>query len=674
VSLNNLAGLCKRMGDYARAEPLYRQALEIRRKSLGEAHPDYASSLESLATLYYSLGDYARAEPLFRQALEIRQKSLGEAHPDYASSLNNLAFLYNSLGDYARAEPLYRQAATVTLNSLQQSFLGESQRQQLAHAASVRFMVDSYLALEARHGTDGDRVYPFWLQWKGLVLRQQWRQHALVDRPELKPTFTELEQVTARLARLALTVPAPEKRDSTRQQLAELSARKEQLERELAHQSAAFAAAARAPAVAELQQALLPEAALVDFVEYWQRLAPEKRGGKPTWKRQLAAFVVRHDGPIRLVCLGESGPVGEAIDRWRGKTDGDFGRSSEAQVAGKLLRERVWQPVETLLAGTEVKLVLLSPDGPLGRLPFDALPGKQPDHYLLEDWPLAVIPSPAALAQPPLKPKTPSNNFAQFDRGLARDASDNPWPPLDGTLGELAMLERLYKDSKFDPQRIKTLSKAEATTAAVCLEAAGHRYLHLATHGFFASSKFHSALEQQLDAPRSGTDKLITSQSVSRYHPGLLSGLVLAGANHPQPQGDNGYLTAEEVGTLDLRGVQLAVLSACETGLGNVAGGEGLLGLQRAFQAAGARTVVASLWKVPDQATRLLMERFYKNLWQAAPNQPRMTKLEALREAQLWMLREGTSRGLVTEGDPPSADKRLPPYFWAAFVLSGDWK
>ncbi|HEY5315445.1 MAG TPA: CHAT domain-containing protein, partial [Pirellulales bacterium] len=623
--------------------------------------------------------------------------------------------LYQSMGDYARAEPLYRQAAAVTLEGLQQSFLGESQRQQLAHAASVRHRLDSYLALEARHGTDGQRVYPFWLQWKGLVLRQQWRQHALVDRPELKPKFAELEQVTARLARLALAVPPPEKRDAIRQQLAELSGRKEQMERELAHQSATFAAAAHAATVDELQQALPAEAALVDFVEYWQRLEPEKKGGKPAWKRQLAAFVVRHAGPIRLLSLGESGPVGEAIDRWRGKTDGDFGRSSAAQAAGKLLRERVWQPVETLLAGSdvkegdvkedgakEVKLVLVSPDGPLGRLPFDALPGKEPDHYLLEDWPLAVIPSPAALAQPPLKPRAPpagnllvladvdynllpsagtsqpaapaSNAFADFDRGLARDAGQDPWKPLGGTLGELAMLKQLYADSHFDPDRIKTLAKAEATTAALCRAAIDYRYLHLATHGFFASPKFRSALEQQLDGPRGGTDKLATSQSVSGYHPGLLSGLVLAGANHPRAQGDNGYLTAEEVGTLDLRGVQLAVLSACETGLGNVAGGEGLLGLQRAFQAAGARTVVASLWKVPDQATRLLMERFYKNLWQTTPGKPRMTKLEALREAQLWMLREGGSRGLALEGDPPSADKRLAPYFWAAFVLSGDWR
>jgi CHAT domain-containing protein len=225
------------------------------------------------------------------------------------------------------------------------------------------------------------------------------------------------------------------------------------------------------------------------------------------------------------------------------------------------------------------------------------------------------------------------------------------------------------------------LDKANATTNALREAAGGYRYLHLATHGFFAAARFRSALEQQLDAPPAGAEKLTTTQSVSGYHPGLLSGLVLAGANEPQT-GDTGYLTAEEVGTLDLRGVELAVLSACETGLGNVAGGEGLLGLQRAFQAAGARTVVASLWKVPDQATRLLMERFYKNLWQPSHNQPQITRLDALREAQLWMLREGGrnpdvsrgARGLTMEENSPRADKRLPPYFWAAFVLSGDWQ
>jgi len=112
------------------------------------------------------------------------------------------------------------------------------------------------------------------------------------------------------------------------------------------------------------------------------------------------------------------------------------------------------------------------------------------------------------------------------------------------------------------------------------------------------------------------------------------------------------------------------VLSACETGLGAVAGGEGLLGLQRAFQVAGARTVLASLWKVPDAATSRLMQRFYENLWDK-----KMGKLEALREAQIWMLRDKGSRAMVLENDEKRGESSgLPPYYWAAFVLSGDWR
>jgi CHAT domain-containing protein len=139
------------------------------------------------------------------------------------------------------------------------------------------------------------------------------------------------------------------------------------------------------------------------------------------------------------------------------------------------------------------------------------------------------------------------------------------------------------------------------------------------------------------------------------------------------------------------------VLSACDTGRGQVAGGEGVLGLQRAFQLAGARSVVASLWKVPDEATQVLMAEFYKNLWEK-----KRPKLEALRQAQLTLLRDyrpgaNTGRsGLVkigvepvealpekkpAGGDPsggrasaPGAGDRLPPFYWAAFVLSGDWR
>src|SRR5262249_1329779 len=209
--------------------------------------------------------------------------------------------------------------------------------------------------------------------------------------------------------------------------------------------------------------------------------------------------------------------------------------------------------------------------------------------------------------------------------------------------------------------------------AALREHAPHYRYLHLATHGFFAPPELRSVLAPRANSRRSQNPLapagLLDTAGMSGWPPGLLSGIVLAGANPPPQEGrDDGILTALEVAELDLGKVELATLSACETGLGQVAGGEGLLGLQRAFQVAGAKAVVAGLWKVDDKATRELMERFYQNLWEK--KQPRG---QALREAQLWLLKEGVKGGLVRVGKEEKKH-RTPPHYWAAFVLSGDWR
>jgi CHAT domain-containing protein len=184
-------------------------------------------------------------------------------------------------------------------------------------------------------------------------------------------------------------------------------------------------------------------------------------------------------------------------------------------------------------------------------------------------------------------------------------------------------------------------------------------------------------LKSALSVP-AGEERLFGRGGVSGWHPLLLSGLVLAGANREaKPGEEDGILTALEVSEMDLSGLELAVLSACETGLGAVAGGEGLLGLQRAFQVAGARSVVASLWKVPDRATQALMAEFYRIAWDRTTV---VSRVEALRRAQLLILREGGKRGKVVGLDVkerptrPAEGRRTPPYYWAAFVLSGDWR
>ncbi len=214
----------------------------------------------------------------------------------------------------------------------------------------------------------------------------------------------------------------------------------------------------------------------------------------------------------------------------------------------------------------------------------------------------------------------------------------------------------------------------------------------MATHGFFTAESPRSALAADpAEASRFGG--MLRGNEVTGMHPGLLTGLALAGANHADeaavsadPDADDGLLTAEEIGTQNLDGVELVVLSACETGLGKSAAGEGVLGLQRSFQAAGVRTVVASLWNVSDQGTQTLMIEFYKNLWEK-----KLGKLDALRQAQLTMARSYDAKAgqlrrvefdnpqplpAVNSPKEPTVGPRQPlsPQYWAAFVLSGDWR
>ena len=267
------------------------------------------------------------------------------------------------------------------------------------------------------------------------------------------------------------------------------------------------------------------------------------------------------------------------------------------------------------------------------------------------------------------------------------------WGALPATKDEVESIRRAWAD-KPTPFVLEGTQAGESGLRAAL---PGKKYIHMATHGFFADEKYrslagHDETAKELFAgPRK--QELVTARQAKATvrNPLVLSGIVLAGANLPRktdglglPTGDNGIMTAEEIVGLDLRGTELVVLSACKTGLGRVAGGEGVMGLARAFHLAGARSVVASLWQVDDRATQALMVEFYKNLWEK-----KLSKLESLRQAQLTMLREYDpkdgrlrSAGAISEVDPEKLTKAkeaggghsVSPFYWAAFVLSGDWR
>jgi CHAT domain-containing protein len=310
--------------------------------------------------------------------------------------------------------------------------------------------------------------------------------------------------------------------------------------------------------------------------------------------------------------------------------------------------------------------VFIVPDGSLHLVSFAALPSTA-SRYLVETGPLIhylsaerdlmasgnrpVSGGLLALGSPdfdqvtvPLPVTAPrSGSFGcvdfpstQFDR-------------LPGALDEVNEVVALWNRVGRQTSR---LVGAAASEAAFKAEAPGHRVLHLATHGFFMGRQCDPALKAPL------TDR---SATVTRSSPLLLSGLILAGANQRDatpPGQEDGVLTAEEVVALNLSGVDWAVLSGCDTGIGEIRAGEGVVGLRRAFQIAGARTVIMSLWSVEDRSTRQWMAALYAN---------RLVKnlgtAEAVREASLTMLRQRRATGVSTH-----------PFYWAAFVAAGDWR
>jgi len=236
------------------------------------------------------------------------------------------------------------------------------------------------------------------------------------------------------------------------------------------------------------------------------------------------------------------------------------------------------------------------------------------------------------------------------------------FPSIKGTLQEVRELSSMWSTSAtVSDEESRVLVGRDATEPTLKKDAHRYRVLHFATHGFFLSDSCPPA-----HAGTRAVGGLVNMSSpqyeaVTAQNPLLLSGLALAGANRrlaAGPSDDDGILTAEEVASLDLEGVEWAVLSACGTGLGQIRTGEGVFGLRRAFHIAGARTVIMSLWSVEDDATRLWMRELYEGRLKRNLN-----TASAMREASLAILRARRAAGQSTD-----------PFYWAAFVAAGDWR
>jgi CHAT domain-containing protein len=674
-------------GKYAEAEPLYQRALSIREKALGPDHPDVAGVLSNLALLDLRQGKYAEAEPLIRQALSIDEKALGPDHPEVANALYSFAKLNYDQDKYTEAEPLFQRAFDNLFQQFQYNFTYMSEKERLGFLDTVANYFPAYFSFVHRfRGKDQQLVgsmYNLLLWEKGFIAASVTDMRRAVEASGDTEALKLLDQLSAKRTQIAalLNVTPPD-RELWRKQVDQLRTEANDIEKALVARSSAFAEKKKLDRATwqQVRDALQPGEAAVEFARF------PFYDKKWTGTSYYAALVVTRetkDYP-EYIFLGEDKQIegDAAVPSQRAVQARGFGQRPEASLPRAQAWELIWKPLETALAGTT--RIYLSPDGVLNQIPLGIIPA--PDGKLMmERYDLRLLSSTKDIlrAAPPRAaptallvgdpvfdlseeqqlaamrkldlpqqeapvllaastPNAPSFNQVSRDQG-----NGSTLPRLPGTEAEVNAIAELMQEHQWKT----SVCTKELALKRVVEQASSPRVVHLATHGFFLP-------DQQIKTDPMGLGE---TQPSGLEDPMLRSGLYFAGADRtlagkPAAAGlDNSVLTAMEAGSLDLRGTELVVLSACNTGQGDVKNGEGVFGLRRALQEAGAQAVLMSLWSVPDKETQDLMQRFYSK-WLGG-----MEKHEALKEAQLEM------REKVRQ----EHKGRDLPYYWGAFVLVG---
>jgi len=683
IGLNNLAALYRSIDDYPKAELYYGRALEIQDSVLGPEHPDTALTLENLAELFESTGRETMAEPLLKRACAIREKKLGELHPQTARTHSRLASLYWSTGRSVEAIDSASQSSGIEVSSLRHVLTYFSEVECLTYARTLR---SKNLA-----GTWGSARIACLnqLQTQGLVMEtigmRRRLEFLLSDDLEAFEILRERKMLEASYQKLLLEQGENSELAITmRKRLEDLDKGLNLLFRRVFGAAGEGVSIQRIPPEIELNQVsatLSAESRLVQVFRYQHRLT-----GDQGFEQRYGCTVVGSQKAAEpdFVALGKADVIDQAIAEFRylarpvkpGDTSDPRAAlkavelNENLRTASKRLFELLWLPLKK--AGdlpSEVNTVVISADSQLHFLPFGLL-SADGERFLCQDYTIRYVNSGRDLVNAPTAviagtkkallvgnplygDNVPQRALAgesiptttldmNLRTGMAEDTRGLSFAPLPGTSTEIALLKSLLEKAGYDTG---TLDGRAATEANVHHNVQSPAILHFATHGFFLPEP------EQETSPRMDLGALSMTGDRNGFglarvqNPMYRSGLALAGAettrkmwekgNKSQipPSESDGILLAAEAATLDLRGTELVVLSACSTAEGKALDGEGVMGLRRALAVAGARNVVMSLWAVEDDATVEFMKRFYPKL--LGGNQPAIALHETMRELLL---------------------------------------
>lgn len=706
-AMANLANLYLDMGDLKVAEELIPKVLRLRTEALGEHHPDTILSLNSysmlqmelhgdqqavetaekvvdasilaygmehpttlvaknnLAFLYQHFNRFNQAETLYKEVLKSRLRVLGEVHPDTLLSRFNVAELYLETGRNGLAFEQLKKHFHSSNAYLQKIIWGAGEDTRQAYIDQQHDERNLYLSLFSQLSTDASLV-EFWnvsLTRKGRLQSIASQVIAITNMlknedPELKDILARFNEARSALASLTFTeTDSWRDRETLRKELNEL----ERLLGAKAKEQQAVDEEIRPETV---QSALGGDEVLIDFLIFNKVNLKQL----DTEARQIYAVVVAPGEKLRLIHLGPLRPVTSLVKNYRKTMNPTSGgsrgfqsneRRQTLEKAAKDLHDLLWRPLQPFLAGKNK--VFLVPDGILNLLPFKALLDDEGD-YLLNTYSIVRLNSARDLIKK--KQQVSIGESAVFSnpdyintldqtpgvtRGIAIKTSELWFTPLPGTAAEGEQVMALMQGGK---RSVKLFTQQVARESSL-MALDSPPILHLATHGYYLEDiSRNKGLGAQHSIQRLDSGKLGVANV---ENPLARSGLALYNANlgvrgQKLTDGTDGLLSALEVLNLKLAGTQLVVLSACETGVGEVQTGEGVYSLNRAFQEAGAKSVLSTLWPISDQGTMRLMEDFYSRvLDDISPQQALQLSQQDFQKDELFR----------------------DPFFWAPFVMVG---
>lgn len=690
-ALTSLATLYVAMGNYFAAENLYKEALKTFKISTGEKHRDYISVLQGLGTLYQKMGNYVAADLLFQQTTQITKEILGERHQYYASSLYSLASLKQISKQTKTAKNLYKSMLQTNKDQIIQHFPSLSEKEKTDYYNNkIKVCFDNFNAFamqpsqnmaanNSRNNSQNkfqtlaetdrltSQLYDLQLFSKAILLQSSQGMKNRIKDSKDTTLIKEYENWVILHQDLA------NYQQMSKNELSEgninidsLEKVANEIEKKLSLRSELFAKLTDKKIIkwTDVQAKLGANEAAIEIIRInkfgIEKIVKdtsnrEKYPNFPSYKNYgltdsiyyVALIVKKNSKEPEMVLLTN----GNELEKRSIKI---YRNSILYKIKDNKSYNNFWAKVQTHLKG--IKKVYFSPDGIYNQVNLNTLYDTKQQKYLQELIEIRQVTNTKdilSFAQNSQKLKDIKNFKAElfgrpaynmdsvqymvnakteksqnqnyFASREIRNLRQGNFVDLLGTEKEVYEIDSLMKQTSLQSQKY-LLSQA---TEDRIKRLDSPTILHIATHGFFIAD---------------------STQKSPMLHSGiLLSGVANYYNSAHKLDTDDGILTAYEAQNMNLDNTELVVLSACETGLGDIRNGEGVYGLQRAFKVAGAKSILMSLWKVDDKVTQELMSTFYYYYMQTS------NKRQAFHQAQAQI-----------------RAKYPKPFYWGAFIMVGE--